>query len=202
MLVFSSIMTSAHETNSNSPFKNFIEERISCSKDGVFNDGVQFLKKTAKSSGFEIIYISAESKEGPLDEDYNGFLKRKTGSIKILNHKLLAVYFDPTDRNRFSVLLEATRNDILDIIKKNDSDVRQIGPTQFITSNTSKRGGYPPPWAIEIESCDETKNKNTIEICKQFNEKPLTWVGCAYEIDLIALYWMLEKMDSSRNPNQ
>ena len=166
----------------NSPavhFRKFVENRVLCMDTvGVVEYG-GFLRKNAKSVGFEIIELSREKKNGPMFDDYEVLLKQKTREIKILGFEILAVYSDPTDRQNFSALLRANRNDIISAIEKNNIKMRQIDLTQFVTPLI--RGGYPPPWAIEIENCDESgKNENISNICKLFG-KPATWIGCVYE---------------------
>jgi hypothetical protein len=174
-------------------FREFVGKRILCMNTaGVVGYG-ELLKNTAESAGFEVIEFSGKKKEGPEFDDYEVLLKRKTGEIKALGFEILAVYSDPADRQIFSALLRANRDDIMNAIEKNGIKMKQVLLNQFTTPLIE--GGHPPPWVIEIEDCNKGgKNKNIPNICKQF-DKPATWIGCVYELDKIYLEAMIEKMN-------
>jgi hypothetical protein len=47
--------------------------------------------------------------------------------------------------------------------------------------------------SVEVESCEDTKSEWFIGICKQFDQKPLTWVGCAVTTEEREDYWQAIK---------
>ena len=177
--------------------QEFIERGVLCKRAGVGEKGIQLLEKTAKYAGFEIVEIS-QLKEGALFDDYSGVLIRKSGEIKMFDLNVFAIYFEPKF-HRFSVLLNISKADIINIIKSNDDKAQQINSTSrvlFANPKTIDIGVYIPagsPFAIEVESCDETTREDIIKVCKRFESKPLTWVGCTEAQDEVMANWLIPR---------
>ena len=45
-------------------------------------------------------------------------------------------------------------------------------------------------YSVEVESCEDTKSEWFIGICRQFDRKPLTWVGCAHTTPETVAHWL------------
>jgi hypothetical protein len=180
-------------------FQQSVENKLICEPDGIHREKY---RQIAEKAGMRtIIFRSAAS------EKYIGheglFIKGKK-SIKIFGFDLMAIYFEPENLH-FQALLNAGKEQVFDIVKLKHPDayedpiVIEHNPDRYSPSghrgkhmndggDNSNRVLFPIPifkapavggYSIEVESCEETKSKWFTKICNQFDQKPLTWMGCA-----------------------
>ena len=182
--------------NANVRFQQIVEHGIFCN--GYQNLGE--LPEIGNEIGFESEYYKYTKDGGAIG--YEGYLVRKTGTPNIFGFPLMAVFVEPHSAH-FLALVNASKEDVLNLVKKKlkfnvGSIITEYNKIyegdEFHEGKHMDDGGYNSnrrlykkmlpdgrkdfDYFIEIESCDETKSPWFKSKCAQFDQKPLTWVGC------------------------
>jgi hypothetical protein len=213
--VFASTACVMKASESLSPtFQQYVTGGIVCDPIG----GEQDIKRAAIKARFDIVYFREAEGDGFVG--YEGLFKRKSGVVKILGYDLMAVYFEPSSSHFLVLLnasKEEVVNAVNSLGLKLDPIVIEYHPSGEAPSTVPHHSGKhmeqggdnsnrilfsilgrfdmplipsAAPYSIEVESCDDTKSKWFSNICSQFTQKPLTWVGCAMTVNERMNHWM------------